>query len=141
MHELSIATSVVEIVTGHVRAAGGGRVVGVTLRVGKLASVHEVALRSAFEIATADTPLAEAELRIDLVPVTIFCGPCGGERELPGIGSLACPICGRPSGDIRAGTELDVESIEIEPLDTSPIERPPPMKPALRIDPVENATA
>ncbi len=119
MHELSIATSIVEIAREEVAAAGGGRVVAVTVRVGRLASVHEVALRSAFEVATADTPLAGAELRVVVVPVTIRCASCDGERELAGIGSLACPTCGRPSGDIRAGNELEVESIEIEPVENA----------------------
>lgn len=133
MHELSIATSVVEIAIDHARAAGGGRVLAVTLRVGRLASVHEAALRSAFEVASVDTPLDGVELRIVVVPIRIFCGSCAGERELPGIGSLACPTCGRLCGDIRSGTELELESIEIEPSDTSPI-RTATMKP------VESAT-
>ena len=128
MHELSIATNIVEIAAGHVLEVGGGRVLAVTVRVGRLASVHEAALRSAFEIATADTPLAGAELRVIVVPVTIFCESCAGERELAGIGSLACPSCGRLSGDIRTGTELEVDSIELEPLETA------------AIAPVENAT-
>jgi hydrogenase nickel incorporation protein HypA/HybF len=119
MHELSIATSIVEIARGHAWAAGGGRILAVTLRVGRLASVHEAALRSAFEIATIETPLAGAELRVIVVPVTIFCALCAAEKELAGIGSLACPTCGRPSGDIRTGTELEVDSIEIEPVENA----------------------
>jgi hydrogenase nickel incorporation protein HypA/HybF len=43
--------------------------------------------------------------------VTIWCAACHREVELPGIQSLACPACGTPSGDIRAGRELDLESI------------------------------
>jgi len=121
MHELSIATSIVEIVREEVSAAGGGRVIAVTVRTGRLASVHESALRSAFDVAIADTPLAGAELRVVAVPVRIFCRSCAGERELPGIGSLACPACGNVSGDIRAGTELELESIEIDSSDTSPM--------------------
>ncbi len=121
MHELAIATSIVEIAAGHVVEAGGGRVLAVTVHVGRLASVHEAALRSAFDVAIADTPLAGAELRVVAVPVRIFCRSCADERELPGIGSLACPTCGDVSGDIRSGTELELESIELEPPDTSAI--------------------
>jgi hypothetical protein len=41
------------------------------------------------------------------------------EVDLPGIQSLACPACGTTSGDIRAGRELDLESLEI--LDAQPV--------------------
>jgi hydrogenase nickel incorporation protein HypA/HybF len=47
------------------------------------------------------------------VPVVIWCAVCGREVTLPGIQKFACPECGTPSGDIRAGRELDLESIEL----------------------------
>jgi hydrogenase nickel incorporation protein HypA/HybF len=113
VHELSIASRVVEIASGHCREAGGARAVAVTLRIGRLSCVHDDALRFSFEIVREGTPLAGAELRIIHVPVTIWCAACGCERELPGIQRFACPACGAPSGDIRAGRELDLESIEL----------------------------
>lgn len=117
MHELSIATRLIEIVSERVAEAGGGRVTAVTIRVGRLTCVHEDALRFSFTLAREGTPLAQAELRIVAVPVSIWCPPCGREFELAGIQSLACPHCGHPTADIRSGRELDLESIELsEPL-------------------------
>jgi hydrogenase nickel incorporation protein HypA/HybF len=113
MHELSIAANVVAVVARHAAAHGGGRVVAVTLRIGRLACVHEEALRYGFELVRVDTPLATAELRIVSVPVRVWCAACRAERELPGIQRFACPGCGTPTGDIRAGRELDVDSIEL----------------------------
>jgi len=113
MHELSIATRVVALATDHAAAHGDCRVAAVTLRIGRLSCVHEDALRSAFDIARQGTPLAGAGLRIVVVPVRVWCPECRTERELPGIQRLACPACGRPTGDIRAGHELDVESLEL----------------------------
>jgi len=143
MHELSIATKVVALAVQHAfgglaqhavggltRHAFGGltrhaaehgdcRVAAVTLRIGQLSCVHEDALRSAFAIAREGTPLAAAELRIVTVPVRVWCPDCRAERELPGIQRFACPACGRPTGDIRAGRELDLESLElVETADT-----------------------
>jgi hydrogenase nickel incorporation protein HypA/HybF len=117
VHELSIATSVVEIARGFAARAAAGRVVAVTLRIGSLSCVHEDALRFGFDLVTADTPLAGAALRIVAVPVRIWCADCRDEFELPGIQRFACPACGRPSGDIRAGRELELESIEIESIE------------------------
>jgi len=116
VHELSIATNVVDIARHHARDAGAGRVVAVTLRIGRLSCVHEDALRFSFGLVSEGTPLAGAALRIVAVPVRIWCAGCRAEFELPGIQRFACPACGRPSGDIRAGRELDIESIEIESI-------------------------
>ena len=118
MHELSIANSIVEIVSEHARQQGGGRVTGVTLRIGRLSCVHEDALRSSFDLITEGTPLANASLSVIEVPVRIWCAVCTALVELPGIQRFACPACGHLSGDVRAGRELDIESIQIvdEPL-------------------------
>ena len=113
VHELSIASRVVELVGEEVRTAGGGRVVAVTLKIGALSCVHEDALRFSFNLVREGTPLADAELRIVTVPVVIWCAACCREVTLPGIQKFACPECGTPSGDIRAGRELDLESIEL----------------------------
>jgi len=113
VHELSIASRVVELVGEHVCAAGGGRVAAVTLKIGALSCVHEDALRFSFNLVREGTPLADAQLRIVNVPVAIWCAACGREVTLPGIQKFACPECGTPSGDIRAGRELDLESIEL----------------------------
>jgi hydrogenase nickel incorporation protein HypA/HybF len=147
MHELSIAMKVVALATQHASGglaqhasgglaqhasgglaqhASGGltrhgdcRVATVTLRIGQLSCVHEDALRSAFDIAREGTPLAAADLRIVAVPVRVWCPHCLAERELPDIQRFACPDCGRPTGDIRAGRELDLESLElVETADT-----------------------
>ena len=123
MHELSIATAVIDEVAKHVAGAGGGRVLSITLRIGRLSCVQEGALRLSFELASADTELSGARLEIIDVPVRIWCPACGAEQELPGVQSLACPECGRLSGDIRAGRELDLESIEMEPLPTPSTEQ------------------
>lgn len=120
MHELSIAARVVEQAAECCRAAGGHRVASVTLRIGRLACVGTDALRFAFEHLRAGTPLDGAALRIDEVPVRIWCPACVAEVELPGIERLACPRCGTRSGDIRAGRELDIESIEYTDAETQP---------------------
>jgi len=113
MHELSIAASIVEAATRHVREAGGGGVATVTVRIGVLAGVSEAALRTGFEFVRADTLLSRAELRVIVVPLAIWCPTCDRAVEPPGPWSLSCPACGTRSGDIRGGRELDLESIEL----------------------------
>ena len=113
MHELSIAMRLVEMVEAELAAAGGGRVELVRLRIGQLAGVHEAALRFAFEQARAGTVASEATLSITDLAVAVFCPNCQQILELPTMTPLACPACGQPTGDIRQGQELDLESIEL----------------------------
>ena len=120
MHELSIATSIVEMVSDHCRQAGADAVSIVTLRIGRLSCVHEDALRYSFDLVREGTPLAAAELRIIAVPVRVWCPACAAEMELPGIQRFACPACGTPTGDIRAGREPDLESIALTPPEAAP---------------------
>jgi hydrogenase nickel incorporation protein HypA/HybF len=113
MHELSIANSLVEIATEHAQKYAASRIHAITLRIGALSCVHKSALEFSFELVTKDTLLDGAELHFIDVPVSIFCGGCDREVELPGIQQFRCPLCDAPSGDIRKGRELDIESIEI----------------------------
>ena len=117
MHELSIAIRLVDIAAEHCRAAGGAGVAAVTVAIGPLAGVHADALRTAFAVAREHTPLAEADLRIRHVPVRVWCPACAAERDLAGLVPLACPACGTPTGDIRGGTELDLESRDVVAAD------------------------
>ncbi|MCA9259258.1 MAG: hydrogenase maturation nickel metallochaperone HypA [Planctomycetales bacterium] len=113
MHELSIANSLVEIASSHAERHGAQLVRAITLRVGQLSCVHKSALQFCFELASKDTLLEGATLQFIDEPVAVYCPQCQVEVELPGIQSFRCPRCGVPTGDIRRGRELDVETIEI----------------------------
>jgi hydrogenase nickel incorporation protein HypA/HybF len=114
MHELSIATNVVRIASDCAVEAGAVRVTAVNLSIGALTSVHEETLRFGFDLVTQGTLLAGAELRVRQVPLAIYCRTCAAIVDLDSIQLLQCPVCGAPSGDIRRGQELDVDSIEID---------------------------
>jgi hydrogenase nickel incorporation protein HypA/HybF len=117
VHELSIALALVESVSEHVVAHGGGRVRGVTLRIGALSGVEVPALRFAFPEATAGTLLAGAALEVEEVPAVGFCPCCGEERVLPSVQRLRCAVCRTPMPRIVRGRELEILAVEVE---TSP---------------------
>jgi hydrogenase nickel incorporation protein HypA/HybF len=114
VHELSIAQSIVEMVSAHVEETGSARVLEVRLRVGALAGIAKEPLLFCYEIATQDTVLAGSKLVVNEVPVAIFCPVCLTERELPGCQLFRCPVCDTPSGDIRRGHELEIESMVVD---------------------------
>ena len=114
MHELSIATNVVELATEFMRQEKATRVCSVTLRIGELSCVHEDALRFSFDLVAENTPVAGAELKIIAVPISIYCDHCAAIVTLPSIQRFRCPHCDTPSADIRSGREMDLEQIEVD---------------------------
>ena len=114
MHELSIASSIVETVTEAAAAHPGTRVTSVRLRIGALAGVVEDALEFCWQIATEGTPLAGAALEVRKLPVVVHCEHCNADEELNGVQSFRCPRCGEPAADLRQGRELEIESFEID---------------------------
>jgi hydrogenase nickel incorporation protein HypA/HybF len=114
MHELSIVQSVVTSVTEWLAGKPSQHVKTVTLRVGALSGVVNDALQFGYEIATSDTPLAGSSLIVHRQPVVIHCQVCDSLEELAGVQSFRCPRCNTPSGDVRKGRELEIESLEIE---------------------------
>jgi hydrogenase nickel incorporation protein HypA/HybF len=105
VHELSLASAVVDTVERH---AGGRRVAVVSLRIGALRQVVPLSLELYLELVGRDTVCEGARIEIDHVPARLAC--CGEEWEPP---SFRCPQCGG-GGEIVAGNEFLVESIEIE---------------------------
>lgn len=114
MHELSIARSLVETVSQAAREAGARRVTLVRLKVGELSGVAREALEFCYDVATAATLLDGSRLVVETVPVVVFCPVCDRETVLPSVTRFRCPVCETPTGDVRQGRELEIDSIEIQ---------------------------
>jgi hydrogenase nickel incorporation protein HypA/HybF len=108
MHELSIATAVVETCAEY---AAGARILRVRVEVGQLAAVLPDSLRFCFEVCARGTVAEGAELEILETPGRAMCEACGD------LITLASPFgrceCG---GILRivSGDELRVKDMEIE---------------------------
>jgi hydrogenase nickel incorporation protein HypA/HybF len=112
MHELSIALSMIEQVEQQA-AAQCGEVRSIQVKIGDLAGVDVEALRFAWEIARAGTPLAETVLEIEQVQLRVRCRQCGRERT-PEIQRIACQDCDDAEQEIVAGRELELISLEVD---------------------------
>jgi len=113
MHELSIVMSIVEMAEEEARQRDA-RIAAVHLRLGLLSGVVKDALLSCYGMACAGTPLEGSELRIEEVPVEIFCAVCQAPRMLSSTQWFCCPECGTPSAAVVHGKELEVCALEIE---------------------------
>ena len=112
MHELSIALSMIEQIE-QVAAKHPGAVRSVRARIGVLSGVDCDALRFAWEIARAGTPLASTALEIERVPLRVRCPVCGSTHAAE-IHSILCPRCVTPEQEILEGRELQLASLEID---------------------------
>ena len=106
MHELSIASSVVDAVTESLAKYPGAKVLEVRLRVGVLSAVVEDSLQFCWGIATEGTELAGSRLAVTSVPVTVHCDACGEDGQLVSLQSFQLPQlrragqrCARRAGD------------------------------------------
>jgi hydrogenase nickel incorporation protein HypA/HybF len=113
MHELSIALSILDLVAEEAERQGG-RVLAVHLKLGPLSGVVKDALVSAYNLARESTPLEQAELLVEEVPIVAYCPACATQRTLTLAQGLCCPICDTPTPEVVSGREMDVVALEIE---------------------------
>ncbi|MCS0604868.1 hydrogenase maturation nickel metallochaperone HypA [Streptomyces sp. LP11] len=118
MHELSIATAIVEQAEEIARTDGADGVSSVTVRVGELAGVVPDALHFAFEVAREGTALSGASLVVEQVPALAWCGGCAEEFAVGMPPFFWCPACDRPSRELRSGRELEITGVEPVPAPT-----------------------
>ncbi|MGI8667719.1 MAG: hydrogenase maturation nickel metallochaperone HypA [Jatrophihabitans sp.] len=108
MHELAIAESVIEAV---LERTGSAPVHAVRLEVGVLAGVTVDSLRFCFELATADTSLADATLEISQPAGLAHCNHCGADFEVSEL-ILLCR-CGSADVQVLQGQQLRILSVEV----------------------------
>jgi hydrogenase nickel incorporation protein HypA/HybF len=113
MHEYSIMQSALTQALNEARLAGAVRVHEIRLRIGVLSGVVPDALQFAFETLAAGTSAEGALLTIEEVPARFWCAFC--RKEFVSANLYAeCPDCGNPSGELRAGREMELSSMEVD---------------------------
>lgn len=122
MHELAIATSMLDLINERFAQHPCTRVVAIYLRIGPLAGVVEDSLRFAFELAAAGTIAEGARLIIERTMVVVRCPRCGCEQTMSAEANAlagwswaipACPVCSAHEGIVVQGQELDLVAVEV----------------------------
>jgi hydrogenase nickel incorporation protein HypA/HybF len=110
MHELSLAGSIVETVNRH---GAGRKVTGVQMRIGTMRQVVPASLEFYFVICSKDTLCEGADFQQEIILAKLRCKDCSTEWELE-IPDFRCPSCASIEVDVLAGSEFEVESIDVE---------------------------
>lgn len=113
MHELSIAESLIGIITEEAKNHNMVRIKKIKLQVGELATVVPESLTFCFELVSRDTVAEGAVLEIETIEVVARCDSCDFSFQVQDQMFL-CPKCDGPVFELVSGRELSVTSIEGE---------------------------
>jgi len=113
MHEMSLATGVLQIIEDAARTGGFERVRVVRLEIGRLAAVEIEAMRFCFDVVVRGSVADGAALEIVDSPGAAWCLPCGDTVALGALGE-PCPRCGSYQLQVSRGTEMRVIDLEVD---------------------------
>ena len=113
MHELSIATSIIEIAEEFAVKNKGANITKIEIEVGELSGIVVDSLEFAMELAVVNTVLERAKIIITTIKGMTRCKQCGKEY-VNSDWYTACPQCASMDFDITGGKELQIKSIFIE---------------------------
>lgn len=113
MHELSIASAVLDAVRAEAARHPAARVRTVGLRVGELAGVNGEALRFCLEALVRETELSETVMEIMPSPRRHRCRCCQETFAVTDY-QCACPSCASAKTDCVGGEELELAFLELE---------------------------
>jgi hydrogenase nickel incorporation protein HypA/HybF len=119
MHELSIASAVVESVLEFVRVRPIKKVLAVRLTIGEFSHVEADQLRFCYMAITEQTPIQDSALEIESVEAVVRCEQCSyrgrpkywnDALSVGPIPTLQCPNCGATVEAIE-GNDCAIRSI------------------------------
>jgi hydrogenase nickel incorporation protein HypA/HybF len=113
MHELAVTEDILRIVSEHAAKGNAQSVTDIYLVIGELSSFVDDSIQFYFNMLSPDTVAEGATLHFERIPTRFRCRNCGHEFE-PGGRDWLCPKCQALGGDVIAGKEFYVESIEVK---------------------------
>jgi hydrogenase nickel incorporation protein HypA/HybF len=127
MHELSIASGLVEKLLDFSEKNPDKKIVEVRLAVGELSHIEEEQLRFCYEAITTETALEGSKLEIEKIHAMVKCLHClyrgrpkywdGALSGIP-VATLECPSCGKTT-EATDGQECAIKSLRF--TEPSPI--------------------
>lgn len=114
MHELTLATSLIDLAATHAAHHGATEVTKITIRMGVMCGIAR-SLYFCFGPASRGTCCENAQLTIFEIPLTVFCNVCNETKTPRSLFNLRCPACGSRTPKILTGREMELVSIELPP--------------------------
>ncbi len=112
MHEYSLIQALIARVGDEARRRGATRVHAIRVSLGALSGVEPDLFASAWELARAGSPCAEAELRLARIEAVWSCPRCR-KVFVPG-DALRCADCREPAALNDGADALTLDQLELE---------------------------
>jgi len=112
MHELSIVENIISIANETTQSHHGKTVDSIELDIGQLAGIEMGAFDFAWDIATQNTVLENAERKINRMSGRAQCLLCNTEFNIKQYLDF-CPNCGSYQKEILSGNDLKVKRITL----------------------------
>ena len=113
MHELSIATDLVNTAIKTAMDNNAKKVISVTVEAGELAMVNPEQLEFMFDILNEDNMLKGSKLKIETVQAVGECPNCGYKGPIEDRFACSCPKCSMTL-KIIAGRDICLKNMELE---------------------------
>jgi hydrogenase nickel incorporation protein HypA/HybF len=113
MHEMSIASSIVEIAESEAKKANAMIISEIELDIGTISGIELDALDFAFKALKPKSMLKDAEIKINIIQAKAKCEDCKTEFDTENVYTL-CPKCNSYKTSILQGKEMKVKSILVD---------------------------
>lgn len=113
MHEYQIARDILKVALESAENHGAGKVTAVKVRLGAGQAVSQETMQTCFQAVAQDTIARDAALAVIITPYQAQCPKCGHQFETLEW-MTACPECEAAPVQVTGGSEVVVESIEVE---------------------------
>lgn len=114
VHELSVMSSMLDIVREHADKNGANKVIRINLRIGTLSDIIPDWAQTYFDMLSKDTIADGATLEIESIPVSVKCAACGHVQTFEKKEwKFQCVRCESSDIELLSGREFSITSIEI----------------------------
>ncbi len=110
---MSITQEILRIAVEHAGQAGAKRITDIHLVIGALSSVVDDSVQFYFDFLSPDTLAEGAQLHFERIEARLRCRACGREFAPQGM-NWNCPQCDAVGGEVVAGREFYLDSIEVD---------------------------
>ncbi len=116
MHEISIIRSVFNSLDEQFNLEERKRLIQIDMEVGLFSNIEPQLLQNAFKaVQEAENRFPRAKLRIDPIPIKIFCESCRMESVIENY-KFVCQNCDRANNNLVSGTELLIKRVHFEEI-------------------------
>jgi hydrogenase nickel incorporation protein HypA/HybF len=113
VHELGLASSILDMVTAEGAKRPGTRILSLGLKIGEISGVSPESLEFCLQCLVKDTALDGLGIEIERTPRRHRCPRCNHEFDVIDY-EVECPECGEFRTVLISGDEMEITYLEVE---------------------------